>query len=441
MWKKRRWPSETRWSTTHAAGRRSCGSPGCPAIASSSSTSMSVGTRMDASSNARVMTSVEVKARRPAMSCWVIRVSASCTASRVLHVERDDVEQVAGLPGAGARALDDLARTDLPDLLRERPDAVRPAGGERARRHVGPVVEHLQGMRHALPRLGPDAREPLQVAADGLVRHAGQARDVVDRRRLRRAGTGRRAAAIRRLGLAHPMHPDPPPRPPRLRTVGGVGGRDSTGRRRIRRGAHPAPRPTGPTRLRRLDRAVEQRNQLVQGLLEPLRTSRSAPASCTRSPAPSSACGHRRGRRSVMVWCTTAGTPGGTPAACGSSGRPSASENRNSNSSRRGSSTSVYVHALNISGNPSSGAAIETTEVPPTRTSIRAVGHVNPVGPHHRCSSSGSVQDLQASAGAAARSRTATSSSSPGGGASVVMPPTIFPSSADRKAFRRGRGE
>ena len=92
------------------------------------------------------------------MSCCVI-------SERLLHrlgvldVERDDVEQVARLAGAGARALDDLARTHLTDLLRERPDAVRPAGGEGASRHVRPVVENLQRMRDALPRLRPDAVE------------------------------------------------------------------------------------------------------------------------------------------------------------------------------------------------------------------------------------------------------------------------------------------
>ncbi len=50
--------------------------------------------------------------------------------SMIARIEAHDIEQVAGLPGPGARPLHDLRRTDLENLVHERANPVRPTGRE-----------------------------------------------------------------------------------------------------------------------------------------------------------------------------------------------------------------------------------------------------------------------------------------------------------------------
>src|SRR5215213_6999706 len=58
----------------------------------------------------------------------------------------------------------------------------------------------------------------------------------------------------------------------------------------------------------------------------------------------------------------------------------------------------------------SSGARMHTSDAPPTRKSISALGEVNPAGPHHLLTYSGSLQTFQTSSTGALRTRISTTS-------------------------------
>src|ERR671917_2903691 len=58
----------------------------------------------------------------------------------------------------------------------------------------------------------------------------------------------------------------------------------------------------------------------------------------------------------------------------------------------------------------SAGARMHTSDAPPTRKSISALGDVNPFGPHHRVTYSGSLQAIHASPTGASRTRVTTTS-------------------------------
>src|SRR5215208_2501528 len=58
----------------------------------------------------------------------------------------------------------------------------------------------------------------------------------------------------------------------------------------------------------------------------------------------------------------------------------------------------------------SSGARMHTSDAPPTRKSISALGDVNSVGPHQLLTYSGSLQAFQASPIGASRTRVITTS-------------------------------
>src|SRR3712207_6783004 len=58
----------------------------------------------------------------------------------------------------------------------------------------------------------------------------------------------------------------------------------------------------------------------------------------------------------------------------------------------------------------SAGARMHTSDAPPTRKSISALGDVNPVGPHHRITYSGSLHAFQTSSTGASSSRVTTTS-------------------------------
>src|SRR5918997_5668256 len=58
----------------------------------------------------------------------------------------------------------------------------------------------------------------------------------------------------------------------------------------------------------------------------------------------------------------------------------------------------------------SAGARMHTSDAPPTRKSISALGDVNPVGPHHRVTYSGSLQAFHTSSTGASKTRVTTTS-------------------------------
>src|SRR5215207_4466485 len=58
----------------------------------------------------------------------------------------------------------------------------------------------------------------------------------------------------------------------------------------------------------------------------------------------------------------------------------------------------------------SAGARMHTSDAPPTRKSISALGEVNPVGPHHRVTYSGSLQAFHTSSTGASKMRETTTS-------------------------------
>src|SRR5215207_347992 len=53
---------------------------------------------------------------------------------------------------------------------------------------------------------------------------------------------------------------------------------------------------------------------------------------------------------------------------------------------------------------------MHTSDAPPTRKSISAMGEVNPVGPHHRVTYSGSLQAFHTSSTGASKTRVTTTS-------------------------------
>src|SRR5215210_7876656 len=57
----------------------------------------------------------------------------------------------------------------------------------------------------------------------------------------------------------------------------------------------------------------------------------------------------------------------------------------------------------------SAGARMHTSDAPPTRKSISALGDVNPVGPYHRVTYAGSLQAFHASSTGASKTRATTS--------------------------------
>src|SRR5918997_6351006 len=58
----------------------------------------------------------------------------------------------------------------------------------------------------------------------------------------------------------------------------------------------------------------------------------------------------------------------------------------------------------------SAGARMHTSDAPPTRKSISALGEVNPVGPHQRITYSGSLQAFHTSSTGASKMRVMTTS-------------------------------
>src|SRR5215212_6851245 len=58
----------------------------------------------------------------------------------------------------------------------------------------------------------------------------------------------------------------------------------------------------------------------------------------------------------------------------------------------------------------SAGARMHTSDAPPTRKSISALGEVNPVGPHHRVTYAGSLQAFHTSSTGASKTRVTTTS-------------------------------
>src|SRR5918998_5677965 len=58
----------------------------------------------------------------------------------------------------------------------------------------------------------------------------------------------------------------------------------------------------------------------------------------------------------------------------------------------------------------SAGARMHTSEAPPTRKSISALGDVKPVGPHHRLTYSESLQAFHTSSTGASKTRVMTTS-------------------------------
>src|SRR5918997_3002410 len=58
----------------------------------------------------------------------------------------------------------------------------------------------------------------------------------------------------------------------------------------------------------------------------------------------------------------------------------------------------------------SAGARMHTSEAPPTRKSISALGDVKPVGPHHRLTYSESLQAFHTSSTGASKTRVTTTS-------------------------------
>src|SRR5215218_8927339 len=71
----------------------------------------------------------------------------------------------------------------------------------------------------------------------------------------------------------------------------------------------------------------------------------------------------------------------------------------------------VKVHVWYVSWPPySAGACMHTSDAPPTRKSISALGEVNPVGPHHRVTYAGSLQAFHTSSTGASKTRVTTTS-------------------------------
>src|ERR671912_2652918 len=58
----------------------------------------------------------------------------------------------------------------------------------------------------------------------------------------------------------------------------------------------------------------------------------------------------------------------------------------------------------------SAGARMHTSDAPPTRKSISALGDVNPAGPHHRLTYAGSLQAFHTSSTGASKMRLTTTS-------------------------------
>src|SRR5215203_2982122 len=83
----------------------------------------------------------------------------------------------------------------------------------------------------------------------------------------------------------------------------------------------------------------------------------------------------------------------------------------------------VKVHVWYKSWPPySAGARMHTSDAPPTRKSISALGDLKPVGPHHRITYSGSLQAFHTSSTGASRTRVTTSNVSV---PSLVLSPDI----------------
>src|SRR5215203_4096811 len=71
----------------------------------------------------------------------------------------------------------------------------------------------------------------------------------------------------------------------------------------------------------------------------------------------------------------------------------------------------VKVHVWYVSWPPySAGARMHTSDAPATRKSISALGEVNPIGPHHRVTYSGSLQAFHTSSTVASKTRMTTTS-------------------------------
>src|SRR5688572_4784396 len=77
----------------------------------------------------------------------------------------------------------------------------------------------------------------------------------------------------------------------------------------------------------------------------------------------------------------------------------------------------------------SAGARMHTSDAPPTRKSISALGDVNPVGPHHRITNSGSLQAFQTSPTGASSSRVTRTSN-------VSVLSSVFLSCTDTNPFQ-----
>src|SRR3712207_5234015 len=73
----------------------------------------------------------------------------------------------------------------------------------------------------------------------------------------------------------------------------------------------------------------------------------------------------------------------------------------------------------------SPGARMHTSDAPPTRKSISALGEVKPVGPHHRVTYSGSLQAFHTSSTGASKTRVMTTSNV-WGLSFVSLPCTVF---------------
>ncbi len=91
-----------------------------------------------------------------------------------------DGQLVARIARSGLDRLHALRRTVVPGLRRQHADQSRPLRRQRARRLVGPVAELLDGAEHAVPGAGAQVGRVVERPRHGLVRDAGEARDIPD---------------------------------------------------------------------------------------------------------------------------------------------------------------------------------------------------------------------------------------------------------------------
>ena len=110
-------------------------------------------------------------------------LEAPSTDSRSTVAQAHDADEVVRVVG---RALDPEQRRGRAVERRvERDDAERPrpAGDQRTRDRVRPILERAHRVEHALARLRAHVRAVVEDARDGLMRHAGELRDVRHDRR------------------------------------------------------------------------------------------------------------------------------------------------------------------------------------------------------------------------------------------------------------------